>query len=222
MDQIMPAFISTFRVNCLSLRWQNLTKFMFCIDKVIWHGDCYPCVTITNEDNKMADEDKDEGSEEGNGGSKKKLIILIVAALVLIGGGVGGVMMFMGGGEEVADGEEGAVEETEEPKNIVYLPFAKPLVVNFQAADGKTRFLKTEVTLMAEDEARIDDIKKHLPKIQHVVNLVFSRQVFEELGTPEGKEKMRMEALQEIKSILKKPMGDDNVDDILYTNFVTQ
>ncbi|MFK8068229.1 MAG: flagellar basal body-associated protein FliL [Gammaproteobacteria bacterium] len=175
----------------------------------------------------MAEEDDKDGSEEGaeesKGGSKKKLIIMIVAAVLIIGGGAGGAMFFMGGEEEVAEGEEGAAEEAEEePKDIAYVPFAKPLVVNFQAADGKTRFLKTEVTLMTEDEARIADIEKHLPKIQHIVNLVFSRQVYEELGTPEGKEKMRLEALQEIKNILKKSMGEKSVDDILYTNFVTQ
>lgn len=171
-------------------------------------------------------EDTEEAAEDTEttgaaGGSKKKLIIMIVAVLVLVGGAVGGALFFMGGDEaEVAEGEEEVVEE--EPKDIAYLPFAKPLVVNFQAADGKTRFLKTEVTLMTEDESRLDDIQKHLPKIQHVVNMVFSRQKFEDLGTPEGKEKMRAEALAEIQSVLSEQMGEDNVDDILYTTFVTQ
>ncbi len=179
----------------------------------------------------MADENE-EGTEEGTeedtegkkaGGSKKKLIIMIVVGLLIIGGGAGGAMYFMGGDEEVAEGEEGeAAAEEEEPKDIAYLPFAKPVVVNYQAADGKTRFLKTEITLMTEDEDRLDDIKKHLPKIQHVVNMVFSRQKFEDLGTFEGKEKMRIEALDEIKSVLAESMGDENVDDILYTTFVTQ
>ena len=95
-------------------------------------------------------------------------------------------------------------------------------MVNFTAADGKSRFLKTEVTLMTEDEARLDDIKKHLPKIQHVVNMVFSRQKFEDLGTIEGKEKMRAEALEEIKSVLNESMSEGNVDDLFYTSFVTQ
>ena len=81
-------------------------------------------------------------------------------------------------------------------------------MVNYQTADGKTRFLKAEVTLMTEDEDRLDDIKKHLPKIQHVVNMVFSRQKFEDLGTfADGKENMRAEALGEIKSVLKEAMG---------------
>ncbi len=177
----------------------------------------------------MADENEEgleEGTEEGaeenkSGGSKKKLIIMIVSVLLVLGGGAGGAMYFMGGDEEtVAEGEE-AVEE-EEPKDIAYLPFAKPVVVNYQAADGKTRFLKAEVTLMTEDEDRLDDIKKHLPKIQHVVNMVFSRQKFEDLGTADGKESMRAEALGEIQSVLKEAMGDENVDDLLYTSFVTQ
>ncbi len=165
-------------------------------------------------------EEATEATEVTTGGSKKKMIIIIVAVLVLVGGAAGGALFFMGGDEaEVVEGEE-VVEE--EPKDIAYLPFAKPLVVNYQAADGKTRFLKTEVTLMTEDESRLDAIQKHLPKIQHVVNMVFSRQKFEDLGTPEGKEKMRAEALAEIQSVLNEPMGEDNVDDILYTTFVTQ
>ena len=178
----------------------------------------------------MADENEEgleEGTEEGaeenkSGGSKKKLIIMIVGALLVLGGGGFGAMQFMGGDEEaVAEGEE-AAEEEEEPKDIAYLPFAKPVVVNYQTADGKTRFLKAEVTLMTEDEDRLDDIKKHLPKIQHVVNMVFSRQKFEDLGTADGKENMRAEALGEIQSVLKEAMGGKNVDDLLYTSFVTQ
>jgi len=172
----------------------------------------------------MADDkdENEEGTEEKTaGGGKKKLIIMIVGALLILGGGAGGAMFFMGGDDaEVANGEETAEEE--ESKDIAYLPFAKPVVVNYQAADGKTRFLKAEVTLMTEDEARLEDIKKHLPKIQHVVNMVFSRQTFEELGTADGKESMRAEALEEIQGVLKEAMGDKNVDDLLYTSFVTQ
>lgn len=174
------------------------------------------------EEKKEVPEEGAEGEEENTGGGKKKLIIMIVGVLLLVGGAVGGTLFFLGGNEEVAEGEEGVEEVVEEPKDIAYLPFVSPLVVNFQAADGKTRFLKTEVTLMTEDESRMDDIKKHLPKIAHIVNLVFSRQNFEDLGTPEGKEKMRMEALEEVRKALKESMGEDNVDDILYTTFVTQ
>lgn len=178
---------------------------------------------MADEENPKEDsaEGAEEGSEENKGGGKKKLIIMIVGALLVIGGGAGGAMFFMGGGdEEVVEGAE--EEVVEEPKDIAYLPFVKPLVVNFQSADGKTRFLKTEVTLMTENEDRLDDIEKHLPKISHIVNLVFSRQNFEELGTPEGKEKMRAEALEEVQKVLKESMGEKNVDDILYTTFVTQ
>jgi len=170
-------------------------------------------------------EEKEEGTEEEKtGGSKKKLIIIIVGALLLVGGAVGGTMFFMGSGDktEVTDSKEAAEATKEEPKDIAYLPFDKPVVINYLAANGKTRFLKTEVTLMTEDEARLEEIKKQLPKIVHVVNMVFSRQKYEGLGTPEGKEKMRTEALEEIKSVLKDSMGEKNVDDILYTSFVTQ
>lgn len=182
---------------------------------------------LNYEDNLMADENEestDEGNEEetSGGGSKKKLIIMIVGALLVLGGAAGGAMYFMGGDEEaeIAEGEEEVVEE--EPKDIAYLPFEKPLVINYQSADGKTRFLKTDVTLMTENEAKIDEIRKHLPKIQHVMNMVLSRQKFEDLGTAEGKEKMRMEALEEIQKVLNSAMGEDNVDDIFYTTFVTQ
>ena len=173
----------------------------------------------------MADdkEDLEEGAvEEKSGGSKKKLIIMIVGALLLVGGATGGALYFMGGDEEaeVAAGEEDAEEE--EAKDIAYLSFEKPVVINYLAADGKTRFLKTEVTLVTEDEARLEDIKKHLPKIQHVVNMVFSRQKFEDLATADGKEQMRSEALEEVRSVMEETIGEKSVDDILYTSFVTQ
>lgn len=164
---------------------------------------------------------KEEGTEEESaGGGKKKLILIIVGVLILVGGAVGGTLMFMGGGEpEVAEGE---AEVEEEPKDIGYLKFTKPVVINYQAENGKTHFLKAGVTLMTEEEDRLDDIEKHLPKIQHTVNVVFSRQKFEDIRTVEGKEKMRVAALEEVQRVLAEEMGDENVDDLLYTGFVTQ
>lgn len=167
----------------------------------------------------MADEK--EAADENATGSKKKLIFMIIGALVLIGAAIGGTLFFVGGGEkaEVAEGEEA---EEQAPKDYAYVKFAKPVVVNYQAEDGKTRFLKAEVTLMTEDKSRLEDIEKHLPKLQHTVNLVFSRQKFEDLNTSEGKEKMRTEALAELQKVLTEEMGEKNVDDLFYTTFVTQ
>ncbi len=165
-------------------------------------------------------EEKEEVTEENAGGGKKKLIIMIVGALLLVGGAVGGTLMFVGGGEEQTSVEGGA-EPEEQLKEYAYLAFEKPLVVNFQAEDGKTRFLKADVSLMLEKDKE-DEIKKHLPKIEHVVNMVFSRQKFETLLLPEGKEKMRAEALEEINNALKDEVGEVGIDDVLYTNFVAQ
>lgn len=164
----------------------------------------------------MADEENTE--EEAGGGGKKKLIIMIVGALVLVGGAVGGTLMFVGGGEDVA----ADAEAVEPPKDYGYMKLTKPIVLNYKAENGKTRFLKTELTLMTENESGLDDIEKHLPKIQHTISVVFGRQAFESLLTNEGKEAMRLEALTEVQTQLKDKLDGATIDDIYFTTFVTQ
>jgi flagellar FliL protein len=60
-----------------------------------------------------------------------------------------------------------------------------------------------------------------MPLIRNNLLLLMSNRNYQSLMSREGKEKLRAEALAEVKDVQKKQGGED-VDDVLFTSFVVQ
>jgi flagellar protein FliL len=113
-------------------------------------------------------------------------------------------------GEEGAGGKGAAV----------YYAIDPPLVVNFE--DGSAvRFLQITMEVMAHDAKAIESVQKNIPLIRNNLLLVMSNRNSQSLMSREGKEKLRAEALAELRAVQKKEGGPD-VDDLLFTTFVVQ
>jgi len=107
-----------------------------------------------------------------------------------------------------------------EGKGAVYYAIDPPLVVNFE--DGSAvRFLQISMEVMAHDQKVIDSVQKNIPVIRNNLLLLMSNRNYQSMMTREGKEKLRQEALTEIRAVQKKEGGGD-VDDLLFTSFVVQ
>jgi flagellar FliL protein len=105
-------------------------------------------------------------------------------------------------------------------KPSVYYAIDPPLVVNFE--DGSAvRFLQITMEIMAHDEKAIDSVQKNIPLIRNNLLLLMSNRNYQSMMSREGKEKLRQEALAEIRLVQKKEGGPD-VDDVLFTSFVVQ
>jgi flagellar protein FliL len=105
-------------------------------------------------------------------------------------------------------------------KASVYYAIDPPLVVNFE--DGSVvRFLQITMEIMAHDQKAIDSVQKNIPLIRNNLLLLMSNREYQSLMSRDGKEKLRAEALAEIRAVQKKQGGDD-VDDLLFTSFVVQ
>ena len=105
-------------------------------------------------------------------------------------------------------------------KAAVYYAIDPPLVVNFE--DGSAvRFLQISMEIMAHDEKAIDSVQKNNPVIRNNLLLLMSNRNYQSLMSREGKEKLRQEALTEIRAVQKKE-GSPDVDDLLFTSFVVQ
>ena len=52
--------------------------------------------------------------------------------------------------------------------------------------------------------------------------LLLSSKTYNDLITAEGKETLRKEILAEVKKILKRETGKDNIENIYFTSFVMQ
>jgi flagellar FliL protein len=107
-----------------------------------------------------------------------------------------------------------------EGKAAVYFAIDPPLVVNFE--DGSAvRFLQISMEVMARDPKAIESVQRNIPVIRNNLLLLMSNRNYQSLMTREGKEKLRQEALTEIRAVQKKEGGGD-VDDLLFTSFVVQ
>ncbi len=114
-----------------------------------------------------------------------------------------------------AHGEEGSAG-----KAAVYYAIDPPLVVNFE--DGSAvRFLQITMEVMAHDQKAIDSVQKNIPLIRNNLLLLMSNRNYQTMMSREGKEKLRQEALAEIRAVQKKEGGQD-IDDLLFTSFVVQ
>jgi len=102
----------------------------------------------------------------------------------------------------------------------VYYAIDPPLVVNFE--DGSVvRFLQISMEVMAHDQKTIDSVQKNIPVIRNNLLLLMSNRNYQTMMSREGKEKLRQEALTEIRAVQKKE-GSPDVDDLLFTSFVVQ
>jgi len=111
-------------------------------------------------------------------------------------------------------GEEGSAKTT------LYYAIDPPLVVNFE--DGSVvRFLQITMELMAHDQKAIESVQRNVPLIRNNLLLLMSNRDYQSMMSREGKEKLRQEALAEVRAVQKKQGGGD-VDDLLFTSFVVQ
>lgn len=112
----------------------------------------------------------------------------------------------------------GGSKESEDPDGIAYVELAPAFVTNFQAP--KIRFLKADVSLKVKGSATAEAIKYHLPFIRNNLVMLFSRQSEESLNSPEGRQHLKEEALQEVISVLQTESAAAEVQEVLFTSFI--
>lgn len=133
--------------------------------------------------------------------------------------------------EEGEDGEEVAEEEGEgegeggKHAAPLYVPLDPAFVVNFQDKQHRTKFLKAEISVVAKSPKIQEAITAHMPAVRNSVVMLLSRQIYEDLMTTEGKEKLRVDALAEVQTIMKKQAGKKvgkGVKDLYFSTLVMQ
>lgn len=184
------------------------------------------------------DEENEEEVEQKEPAKKPKgkllMIIVIVLSIVLvIGGSVAATLYFAGvfpGADESAAEESSAKsdkgkskdkKEKGEKKPPIYMTFEAPFVVNF-IDKNQIRYLQINVEVMARDQAVIDGIVAHMPKIKNNLLIIFSDLDFDMITSVAGKQKLRDLALEEIRRILKEETGSNEVEALYFTGFVMQ
>ena len=170
------------------------------------------------------------------GGSGKGMKILVGAMALLLMVAIGAVSYLLGhrsapaataesaSGDHAADKADASAESSAESKGgheALYLALDPPFVVNFQS-DTAARFLQVGVQLMAHDQKALDAAKASEPAVRNALVMLFSSQDAKTLISREGKEKLRSDALDEIKKIVAERTKGATLDAVYFTSFVMQ
>jgi flagellar FliL protein len=102
-----------------------------------------------------------------------------------------------------------------------YIPLAPPLVVNY-GDTGPLKYLKAEISLRVDDAETVNAVRHHMPMIRNNLVMLFSRQTEEDIKSQEGKERLRITALEEINALITVEEGKSAVADLLFNNLVVQ
>lgn len=121
---------------------------------------------------------------------------------------------------KVKDGKEKEDKKSKEDKPSYY-KFSPAFIVNIPS-NGRLRFLQIEVQLMAKNEDELKNIEAYAPVIRNDLITLFSSQNYDDMLTPDGKDNLRKSALTVSRKILKENTGKPSVEQVLFTNFVTQ
>ncbi|GGY68425.1 flagellar basal body-associated protein FliL [Cellvibrio zantedeschiae] len=196
-----------------------------------------------------ADQQVDAAAAEAKK-KKKKLFMFIGIAVLLVLISVGATFFIvskMMGSKHSGDEQEAAAESSEAAEVVapaVYYPLKPNFTVNYDV-NGRQRFLQAELTLMYRDPAVVKTLELHMPAVRNGLVMLLSSQVFEELQTAEGKEKLRAAALQTVQDIIAKEeaagaekakeseeeedeeksaekKSSPNIEQVLFTQFVMQ
>lgn len=168
----------------------------------------------------MADsksKDKKGASEEAPAG-KNKLLLPIIAVVVLAAGG-GGYYFWT---QQQSKSLESAAVASEPPVALQFYAPEPAFVTNFEGAQA-FRFLQIQVRVAVRSPELVAKLAEHDPVIRNDLLMLFSQQNAEFLGTVEGKEKLRKDALEIVRKNVASIGGDPKkVETVLFTSFVMQ
>lgn len=173
----------------------------------------------------MAKDDKTKAkagaeAEVPAAGKKKKTLLLIVLALVLLGGGAGGFFFWKSRQAAPASAQAPAAKPALTP--LQFYTLDPPFVSNFEGMQAY-RFLQIHVRLATRSQETLDLMAASDPILRNDLLLLFSAQNAEALSTKEGKDKLRSDALQLVRNVVKTAGGDPKtVESVLFTSFVMQ
>jgi flagellar FliL protein len=158
-----------------------------------------------------------EGAEAKPKGKSKLLLIIIIAVVVLAGGGAA-AWFFLG------QDEKGKAAHVEKKPALPpqYVALDPPFVVNFEATQ-LVRFLQITVQVMTREPEMVELIKTNDPVIRNDLLLLFGNQRYEVIASREGKEKLRLDALESVRKIMKQAGGKpEAIEAVYFTSFVMQ
>jgi flagellar FliL protein len=166
----------------------------------------------------MAEQKDDIDVAEPANNKTIKLLIGLIALLLLAVIGLG-VFMLMGSGEADPVADESSAKQAP-----IYYSIDDPFIVNFsEQSDEQVRYMQVKMKVMARSQAVIDNVKVHLPAIQHELLMLLYSQKYDDLQTSEGSQALQQACLETINRILKSETSlEGELEAVYFTSFIMQ
>ena len=151
------------------------------------------------------------------------LIIFLIALIVFLLAAVGvGAWLFLS--QEAEPVVEDIVEEV--VFETVYMPLGTTgkqpyFITNFPSEkSGTNYFMQIYIEARVRDPKVEKALEKHMPLVQHRLSSLFLQQTMENMRTMDGREQLRLAVTNEVKQILQDQIGQSNIEEILFTEFI--
>lgn len=176
-------------------------------------------------------------------GSKVLLVVIIVLLVLVlaVGGVIGALILLKSKGSNSSEAAAPAAAAPPPPPapTVAYAAIdlnkppafstLEPFTVNLRRDEGD-HYLQTVIVLRVADEKTAERLKGFTPEIRHRINLLLSSKLPSELSTPEGREALAGEILDQSNEALGYPPprnGSRNaplgpVQAVLFNSFIIQ
>lgn len=163
------------------------------------------------------------------GGGKRKIVstklLIIIAAVAVLLAGAGGAAWFFLSADSATEGD--LAKEKVIRQEALYVKLrtqsGKPsFIANLVEKNGRQRYLQIYAEAMTRDQSVADALTKHMPLVVHELSTLYSSQVFTDLQTAEGKERLRKQSGQKVQALLRREIKRSGVEEVFFTNFVMQ
>lgn len=171
------------------------------------------------EDSPEVAQNIDDAEEEGS--NRGKMLLFGGVLLIAVGASIAGTVFFLNNGEAEPTDAEVVEEVVEEGAPALYHNLRPAFVINLMAND-KPRYLQTEITVLSRSPDSVEAIVTHAPLIRNKLINFLSDQDYLELQTDEGKQALRLAAVDLLNDVLRKETGRTGVESVLLTSFVLQ
>jgi flagellar FliL protein len=172
----------------------------------------------------MADQENEtEDVVEASGGGLKKMLLFGGIAVAFLAAGIfagPAVMNMVSGSADETEEADVAAEPTSGP--ALYTSLHPPIIVNFKDAAGDPHFMQITMEVMAREQTVINSVREHVAVIRNSLILLYSSAIYEEVTTPDGKQKMLADGLAAIQKVLTDTTGEPGVEAVYFTSLVIQ
>ncbi len=147
--------------------------------------------------------------------------VFVIATVVIATVSVGGFSYFSSSISARTPDAEKPSGKTIKSQPAIYLDLEPSFVANFEYKDT-LRYLQANISIMARDQAVIDQAILHMPTIRDRVLTLLSNRTYAELSGPARKEKLRLEMLIALRKIVGTSKSGHSIDTVYFTGYVMQ